>query len=237
MVPFRRPVRLDVEHGQTGHRGGANPAAAHPGQPGPELDVQSAGQAAVYRGGGLGGGHCAADQDHAFGADLLGQLRNVGQRRPARNAQPGCHLDLPAHDTSDSVTELRLVGEHLPDGCGVLVGAHQEHGLQVLPVRSLALQPPAEVPAQHDDQYGGAYRSLYGGCGGYLEKVPESQPEAARTTRLRPWPRLSGRPGGRTQSTPRSGRGGPSGSPRASKQQRPALRLPSGPDAGGSGKA
>ena len=181
MVPGRRPVRLDVEHGQTGHRSGANPAAEHSGQPGPELDVQPAGQATPYGGGGLGRGHRAADKDYAFGADLAGELRKVGQRRPVRNASPGCHLGLPAHDTSDPVTELRLVGEHLPDGRGVLVGAYQHHGLQEVPFRPLALQPPAEAPAQHDDQCGGAYRPSTAGAAGTEKHRRESQPEAAST--------------------------------------------------------
>ena len=78
-------------------------------------------------------GHRAADHDHAFGTDLIGELRKVGQRRPVRNAQPGRHLGLLAHDASDSVTELRLVGEHLPDGRGVLVGPYQHDGLQEVP--------------------------------------------------------------------------------------------------------
>ena len=167
MVPGRRPVRLDVEHRQTGHRSGANPAAEHSGQPGPELDVQPAGQAGPYRGGALGRGHRAADEDHAFGTDLVGELRKVGQRRPVRNVLPGCRLGLLAHDASDSVTELRLVGEHLPHGRGVLVGTYEHYGLQEVPVRPLVLQPPPIAPAQHDHQCGGAYRSLCGGCGGY----------------------------------------------------------------------
>ena len=128
--------------------------------------MQPAGQAIPYRGGALGRGHCAADEDHAFGTDLVGELRKVGQRRPVRNALPGCHLDLLAHDASDSVTELRLVGEHLPHGGGVLVGTYQHYGLQEVPVRPLALQPPSIAPAQHDHQYGGGYHSLCGGCGG-----------------------------------------------------------------------
>ena len=86
--------------------------------------MQPAGQATPYRGGALGRVHCAADEDHAFGTNLVGELRKVGQRRPVRNALPRCHLDLLAHDASDSVTELRLVGEHLPHGRGVLVGTY-----------------------------------------------------------------------------------------------------------------
>ena len=238
MVPGRRPVRLDVEHRQTGHRSGADPAAEHSGQPGPELDMQPAGQAIPYRGGALGRGHCAADEDHAFGADLLGELRKVGQRRPARNALPGCHVGFLAHDASDPVTELRLVGEHLPHGPGVLVGTYEHYGLQELPVRALVLQPPP-------DSANAARSSMRRRLPLPLLRVRRVPPRQSRRasrqpptrTRLRPLPRLSGRPGGRTQSTPRTGTGRPFESPRASKRQPLATRLPTGPGAADSGRA
>ncbi len=90
--------------------------------------MQPAGQAIPYRGGALGPGHRAAYEDRAFGADLVRQLRKVGQFRPLRKAQPGCHLDLLADHAADPVTEFRLVREHLPHGCGILVGTYQDHG-------------------------------------------------------------------------------------------------------------
>jgi hypothetical protein len=84
-----------------------------------------------------------------------------------RKAQPGCHLDLLAHDASDPVAELRLIGKHLPHGRGILVGTYQDHGLQEVPVRPLLLEPPPEAPSQHDYQEGGGYRALHDGRGGY----------------------------------------------------------------------
>ena len=55
----------------------------------------------------------------------------------------------------------------MPHGRGVLVGPYEQYGLQEVPVRPLVPQPPPEVPAQHDHQYGGAQRSHYGGCHGH----------------------------------------------------------------------